>query len=159
VFTVTLRVTDSNGAFATDSLAITSGNTTGPTVTILAPAASTTFKAGDVIAFSGKADDPATGPLPPQALSWQVILHHCAVENPQDCHQHPQQQFQGVASGTFIAPDHEYPAHLEVVLTATGSSHYINGPAGLALSRQNGAVRNRMKVCQVNLKQTAAKHS
>ena len=75
-----------------------------------------------MIAFSGKADDPATGPLPPQALSWQVILHHCAVENPLVCHQHPQQQFQGVAGGTFIAPDHEYPTHLEFVLTAAGGT-------------------------------------
>ena len=147
VFTVTLRVTDSNGAFATDSLSITSGNTTGPTVTILAPAASTTFRAGEVITFSGKADDPATGPLPPQALSWQVILHHCAVENPLDCHQHPQQQFQGVAGGTFIAPDHEYPAHLEFVLTAAGGTSQ-------GTSWWNTAWTNRTKLTFNNSLQT-----
>ena len=28
----------------------------------------------------------------------------------------------GVASGTFVAPDHSYPSHLELVLTATDSA-------------------------------------
>ena len=40
---------------------------------------------------------------------------HC----PLDCHEHPLQTFAGVASGSFAAPDHEYPAHLRLGLTAT----------------------------------------
>ena len=40
---------------------------------------------------------------------------HC----PQECHEHPIQTFAGVASGSFAAPDHEYPSHLELRLTAT----------------------------------------
>ena len=55
-------------------------------------------------------------------LSWQVILMHC----PQDCHEHPLETFSGVASGSFTAPDHQYPAHLKLRLTATdahGLSH------------------------------------
>ena len=44
-------------------------------------------------------------------------MHHC----PSNCHTHPLQTFQGVAGGSFTAPDHEYPAHLELQLTARDS--------------------------------------
>jgi glucose/arabinose dehydrogenase len=60
-----------------------------------------------------------SGTLPASALTWDLILHHCAVGNPNDCHAHPVQKFTGVASGSFVAPDHEYPSHLELKLTAT----------------------------------------
>ena len=36
-----------------------------------------------------------------------------------DCHTHPLQTFPGVASGSFRAPDHEYPSYLNLTLTAT----------------------------------------
>ena len=39
-------------------------------------------------------------------------MHHC----PSNCHTHDIQQFVGVASGSFPAPDHEYPSHLELRL-------------------------------------------
>jgi hypothetical protein len=45
------------------------------------------------------------------------VLHHC----PSTCHEHPLQTFAGVVSGSFVAPDHEHPAHLELRLTATDS--------------------------------------
>jgi hypothetical protein len=60
--------------------------------------------------------------LPASALSWQVILHHC----PSDCHTHLLQTFTGVASGSFTAPDHEYPSYLELQLTATDSGGLTN---------------------------------
>jgi hypothetical protein len=44
-------------------------------------------------------------------------MHHC----PSTCHTHPIQTFAGVASGSFTAPDHEYPSYLELKLTATDS--------------------------------------
>jgi hypothetical protein len=37
------------------------------------------------------------------------------------CHTHTVETFDGVASGSLAAPDHEYPAHLELRLTATDS--------------------------------------
>jgi hypothetical protein len=77
----------------------------------------TTWKVGDVISFSGSATDPEQVNLPASALSWSVILHHC----PSNCHEHPLQAFSGVASGSFPAPDHDYPSYLEVRLTATDS--------------------------------------
>jgi glucose/arabinose dehydrogenase len=89
-----------------------------PTATIAEPAPATTWKVGDVIAFSGSATDPEDGTLPASALSWSLILHHC----PSTCHTHAIQSFDGVATGSFTAPDHEYPSHLELRLTATDST-------------------------------------
>ena len=44
-----------------------------------------------------------------------------ARSNPNDCHTHDVQTIGGVATGSFSAPDHEYPSWLELVLTATDS--------------------------------------
>jgi hypothetical protein len=44
-------------------------------------------------------------------------LHHCYTAT--NCHTHYLRDWTGVASGSFIAPDHEYPAYLDLVLTAT----------------------------------------
>jgi glucose/arabinose dehydrogenase len=114
--TASLRVTDRQGASDTDTVTITVGNTP-PTATITTPAAGTTWKVGDVLSFSGSATDQQDGALPASALSWELILHHC----PSNCHTHLLQTFTGVASGSFTAPDHEYPSHLELKLTATDS--------------------------------------
>ena len=116
IHTASLRVTDSQGASATDSVTVTVGNSP-PTATISTPTPGTTWKVGDVISFSGSATDPQQGTLPSSALTWTLILHHC----PSTCHQHTVQTFSGVASGSFTAPDHEYPSHLELQLLATDS--------------------------------------
>jgi hypothetical protein len=84
---------------------------------ISTPAAGTTWKVGDVINFSGSAGDTQDGTLPPSALSWNLTLRHC----PSNCHDHSLQDWQGMASGSFTAPDHEYPSHLLLTLTATDS--------------------------------------
>jgi hypothetical protein len=91
------------------------GNTP-PRATIISPAAGTTWKVGDVIQFAGGATDAQDGPLPASALSWRLILHHC----PSTCHEHELQTFNG-AGGSFTTPDHEYPSHLELRLTAADS--------------------------------------
>jgi glucose/arabinose dehydrogenase len=110
-----LRVTDSRGASDAATVTITVGNTP-PTATIDAPAAGTAWTVGDVITFSGRATDAQDGTLPASALTWELILHHC----PTSCHTHPIQTFVG-ANGSFTAPDHEYPSHLELRLTARDS--------------------------------------
>ena len=117
VHTATLRVTDAGGATATDSVVITVGDTA-PAAVIDAPAAGTLWKVGEVINFSGHANDAQDGALPPSALSWDLVLQHC----PSNCHSHPVQSYPGVAGGSFVAPDHEAPAHLELRLTATDSA-------------------------------------
>jgi glucose/arabinose dehydrogenase/PKD repeat protein len=117
-YTATLQVTDPSGASGTDSVPISVGNTP-PTAVIDTPAAGTTWKVGDTISFSGHATDPQQGTLPTSSLTWSLVLEHgdCASS----CHEHPLQTFTGVASGSFVAPDHEYPSHLELRLTATDS--------------------------------------
>jgi glucose/arabinose dehydrogenase len=109
-----LRVTDPGGASDTDTVTITAGNSA-PTATIVTPTAGTTWRVGNTVSFSGSASDPQQGTLPPSAFSWSLILHHC----PSNCHTHPLQTFAGVTSGSFVAPDHEYPSHLELRLTVT----------------------------------------
>jgi glucose/arabinose dehydrogenase/PKD repeat protein len=141
-----LRVTDPSGASGTDTVTITPGNTP-PTAVISAPTPETTWRVGDVVTFAGHATDDQQGVLPPSALTWSLVLQHC----PSTCHEHPLQTWSGVASGSFVAPDHEYPSHLELRLTATdagGSSHtatvrlnaqtvaleFRSSPAGLTLA-------------------------
>jgi len=113
-----LRVTDDQGASDTTSASITAGDTA-PTAIIDAPASSLVWKVGDTIPFSGHATDTQDGTLPPPALNWSLIMHHCIT--PSDCHTHTLQTFNGVSSGSFAAPDHAYPCWLELVLTATDS--------------------------------------
>jgi glucose/arabinose dehydrogenase len=115
-YTASLRVTDRQGASDTDTVTITVGNTP-PTATINTPAAGTTWKVGDTIGFSGAATDLQDGPLPASRLSWRLVLQHC----PSTCHSHPVSTWDGVASGSFVAPSHEYPSYLELELTATDS--------------------------------------
>jgi uncharacterized repeat protein (TIGR01451 family) len=122
------RVRASDGAgnlsgFSNIATAATQGApNTAPTAAILTPAAGTTWKVGDTIAFSGSASDTEDGSLPASALSWTLVLQHC----PSTCHTHTIQTWNGVASGSFVAPDHEYPSYLELTLTATDSGGLTN---------------------------------
>ena len=87
--------------------------------TITTPTSSTTWAVDEEILFSGSATDPEDGTLAATRLSWSLVLQHC----PSTCHPHPQDTFNGVASGSFDAPDHDYPSHLELTLTATDSQN------------------------------------
>ena len=113
---VTSHANGVSGTDVFDSVTVTGGSNA-PTATVDTPAPTLTWKVGDPINFSGHATDPQDGALPASALSWAVIIHHC----PSNCHTHLYQTFDGVASGSFAAPDHEYPAYLEIQLTATDS--------------------------------------
>ena len=116
-YEVRLQVTDQRGGSdVSDPITIEAGPIL-PVPTILTPPSTLTWRVGDIIAFSGAATDPQDGVLPPSALDWAVIIHHC----PSNCHTHIYQTFHGVASGSFPAPDHEYPSYLEIQLTATDS--------------------------------------
>jgi glucose/arabinose dehydrogenase len=118
-YNASLRVTDSRGLVSDPaSVTITAGNTP-PTAVIDTPAPTRTWTVGDTIGFSGHASDAQDGTLPATRLSWSLILHHCAT--PTDCHTHDVQDFPEVASDSFTAPDHEYPAWIELQLTATDS--------------------------------------
>jgi glucose/arabinose dehydrogenase len=112
-YVASLRVTDNGGLSGFASVTIHVGNTA-PTAVIDAPLSTLTYQVGQTITFSGHASDPEQGTLPASALTWSVIIHHAD-------HTHQYQTFTGVAGGSFVAPDHEYPSYLEVVLTATDS--------------------------------------
>jgi len=116
VHPVRLRVTDPGGASATDTVSV-SVNSTAPVPTIISPADGASWAVGDAIAVEGSATDAEDGSLPGSGLRWSVIMHHC----PSNCHTHLVEEFTG-ATGSFNAPDHEYPSYLELRLTATDSS-------------------------------------
>src|SRR3954453_15914664 len=118
-----LRVSDGH-ASGTTSTQINVANTA-PTALITSPGPATTWKVGDTINFSGSATDPEQGTLPGSALNWTLIMHHC----PSDCHSHTITSLTG-ASGSFTAPDHEYPSYLELRLTATDSGGLSSSTTG-----------------------------
>jgi len=117
-YLVTLRVSDDNGASDTDSVTVSAGNTR-PSVTIEEPSASLAWKAGDQVAFVGSAHDAEDGNLPGSAFDWRLTVQHCDGQG--NCHAHPDQSFDDVATGVFLAPAHEYPAYLELEVQATDS--------------------------------------
>jgi len=113
---VGLRVTDTSGGVGTTSIEIQPGNTP-PDATIVTPTPTTTWAVGDQIAFSGTVTDAEQPGLGASSMLWTLILHHCVTQT--DCHQHPQGDKVGVASGSFLAPEHGYPAFLEIRLLVT----------------------------------------
>ncbi len=113
--TVRLRVKDFPGETGTTSVVIQASNSP-PVPVINNPSVGTTWSVGQQISFSGSATDPDEGVLDASRLDWLLVLHHCAADN--TCHQHHIGAFDGVASGSFTAPDHEYPSYLELRLTA-----------------------------------------
>jgi glucose/arabinose dehydrogenase len=117
---VRLKVTDQAArSDISNGLVILVG--TAPVAVIDAPSIDTTFVANQNITFSGHALDAEDGPLPASALSWELLLEHC----PADCHSHSVLTWDGVAGGSFPAPDHEYPSHLRLVMKATDSTGLV----------------------------------
>jgi glucose/arabinose dehydrogenase len=118
-YTANLKVTDPLGATDTQTVTIQAGNHT-PTAIIDTPMNTTTWAVGDTVSFSGHATDPDQGELPASALTWRLLMQHCS--SPTNCHTHFLTTWTGVTSGTFTAPDHEYPSYLQLQLTATDAS-------------------------------------
>ncbi|HZO05949.1 MAG TPA: PQQ-dependent sugar dehydrogenase [Solirubrobacterales bacterium] len=92
---------------------------TPPVPEIDTPSAAHTWRVGEPIYFEGDAADEEEGggEIDDSNLRWKTRLLHC----PAACHAHPLQTFPGTDSGEFIAPDHDYPAKIELSLTATDS--------------------------------------
>jgi PKD repeat protein len=111
---VRVRVSDPQANSSTGSITIYADNLP-PTARILTPSPSLTWRVGQPITFSGEANDPDQGPLPPSTFRWTLVINHC----PSNCHLHTVQTWAGFAAGSFSAPDHEYPSYLTLTLTVT----------------------------------------
>jgi PKD repeat protein/glucose/arabinose dehydrogenase len=123
-YTVRLRVTDNQTLQTVSSPITISVGNNAPTAIVDTPASTFTWRANQSISFTGHGTDPEDGTIPAARMSWEVVLRHCIT--PTDCHSHLVQTFSGVASGTFAAPDHEYPSFIELRLTVTDSGGLAN---------------------------------
>jgi glucose/arabinose dehydrogenase len=92
---------------------------TPPRPEIEEPLASLSWRVGQEVDFSGFADDDEEpgGDIEEANLYWKARLYHC----PSACHAHPLRVFPGTGDGSLAMPDHDYPAHIEISLTATDS--------------------------------------
>jgi hypothetical protein len=114
-----LRVTDTEGATDVARVKLYPGDLPPSSPTMTLPTADRKWVVGEEVELlappstdpEGDADDGE-----PPRLDWEVTLQHC----PDHCHSHPHATVTG-ESGSFEAPDHEYPSHLKVTLTATDS--------------------------------------
>ncbi len=115
--TVRLLVTDNPGASSIDRVVVSPGNHA-PVASVTAPAPSLTWAVGDSVDYSGTAADQEDGTLPPSAMRWDIVMHHCPSGTP-SCHEHIVESNAGAAGGTFVAPDHPFYSHIEFRLSAT----------------------------------------
>ncbi len=127
---VRLEVTDNAGATSTATVTVTPGSAA-PVITLTSSATATPWKVGDTVSFSATANDAEDGALPANRISTKLVLKHCPGGI--NCHEHVQSTYPGT-SGSFVAPDHEYPAYLELQTTANGlvgdigHRHVTTGP-------------------------------
>ncbi|MFI6502284.1 LamG-like jellyroll fold domain-containing protein [Nonomuraea typhae] len=112
-YVVRLRVSDGRGGQGDATVTINVSNTP-PTAAINSPTSARTWAVGETVAFSGTGTDAQDGTIPGARMRWSLILHHC----PGGCHEHEITTFTGTG-GSFQAPDHDYPSHLELKLTVT----------------------------------------
>ena len=122
-YRVSLRVSDGRGGTATDTITIGVG---GPKVTISAPTTDFRWAVGQTVIIlrlgdrqPGRRDPRRQSDLEPRAQARRT-----SPETPRRTSWHA--GFPGVASGSFPAPDHDYPSELELSLTATDSSGLAN---------------------------------
>jgi len=117
------QVRNEYGSTTSNSARLTVSSNQSPLAMILAPAIRAHYNAGDTITFSGSANDPEDGDLPPNAFSWTIVFHHAD-------HTHP---FLGpitnTTGGTFTIPtsgetsaDVFYRVHLTVTDSAGAQS-------------------------------------
>ena len=115
----TVRLTVSDGVNSTFSTPITIRVGNAPVPTIASPTDGATFRASDVITYSGTATDVEDGNLPASAFAWTIDFLH-------DGHVHPGQTVTGVKTGTFTIPttghDFSGTTRYRITLTVTDST-------------------------------------
>ena len=116
-YQVRLSVSDGTNTTISTPLIISAGAK--PIATITSPIDSTTFRAGDVISFSGNATDSTGAPLPASAYQWNLDFLH-------EGHVHPGAPVVGVTNTTFTIPTsgHDFSGftRYRITLTVTDSN-------------------------------------
>ncbi len=125
-----LQVTDVAGNVDIDTVRIDAGNRP-PVAEISGPAPGTAWAVGEPLRLIGAGEDPDEGDLDASALTWTVDLNHCVTGG--GCHVHRVQTVTGTDDFELPAPDHYYPAHLTVGLTAIDSDGLESAPRQLRL--------------------------
>ena len=115
----TARLTVSDGVTSTISTPVTISAGNAPVATILSPADGATFRAGDVISYSGDATDVEDGVLPASSFTWKIDFLH-------EGHVHPGIPVTGVKSGSFTigTTGHDFSGNTRyrIALTVTDSN-------------------------------------
>ena len=108
------RLTVSDGTNSSISTPLTISVGSVPTATILAPTDGASFRAGDVITYSGQGTDPDDGTLPASAFTWNIDFLH-------DGHVHPGTPVTGVTGGSFTIPTagHDFSGDTRYRITLT----------------------------------------
>ncbi|HET7454107.1 MAG TPA: PQQ-dependent sugar dehydrogenase [Solirubrobacterales bacterium] len=115
--TVKVRISDNFSHTSVASVNLYPGDKGPPQVTIQKPSSTLEWAVGETVDYEATATDPdgqtfASGLTP----HWEFRLEHC----PSACHEHPITSADA-ASGSFVAPAHEFPSHLKLIFTATDS--------------------------------------
>ncbi len=130
-YTAKLTVMDTQGLTGTASVPVFAGATkiTSLKLAIKSPTgtARTAYRVNDRLNFSATSVDSNGQAIPAANYSWHLSIHHCYTTT--NCHTHDGGTITGVTSGTFVAPDHEYPCYLTIELTVTvpGSTNTLGG--------------------------------
>lgn len=112
------KVNNSAGQIISEEATLSITSNTRPTPTIISPASTVTYKAGEVLVFEGMAMDLEDGNLSAENLTWKIDFHH-------DSHSHPAlQPTSGIAEGEYQTPNVGETADnvwYRITLTATDS--------------------------------------
>ncbi len=130
---VAVRVEDEEGNTSVARITVYPGDKP-PVPEIIEPSPSMLWKVGDKILLNGEAKDAEGNPIySPLPYYWTIRMAHCPdLANPGDCHEHPLQTFAGIKHPEFIAPQHEYPSYLKIVLRVS-DERGLSGVATLDL--------------------------
>jgi len=113
---VAVRVTDADGGVDSVSMRVHVDADVAQ-ARIDAPTVDTRWRSGVAVQLAASGSEADGSPLPDDAFQWAITLLHCQT-GPEDCHPHPLTGISG-RTGSFLAPSHEYPSYLRLVLTAT----------------------------------------
>lgn len=130
---IAVRVEDDEGFAALARLTLYPGDKP-PVPTIVKPDSAFEWGVGDEIKLDANAVDaegePITSPLP---YYWVTRMAHCPdPAHPEACHGHPLQTFPGIRRPKFIAPQHDYPSYIEVVLRVS-DDRGLSGAASIKI--------------------------